>query len=372
MIHRRSGRAWLIALAFFAVTAWPLATAADPFAVSGIKVDVTDESAAAARVKAISEAERKGFVALVTRLAGDDAAAGVASLSDAQVSRLVRDIAVESEKVSTVRYIASLTIRFKPDSVRSVLADRGITFSLQAYTPVVVVPVFESGGDATLWDDPNPWRRAWDAHPRAGALVPVTVPSGDLTDLATINASQAIGGDVGRLMTLVQHYRAGDAVVSVARLETAAGGASRLRVSTARYTVDGRAFDIEADFAANPGEPVEALMARAVEKVAADLQERLRERTARRVTSAGGSIQVTVWVAGIDDWLSLKRKLEANPLVRSVSLVMLARDRVRISVSHIGEVEQLANALSSTNLILEQGPGGWRLRRGGDVAAGGT
>jgi hypothetical protein len=85
----------------------------------------------------------------------------------------VRDFSVAREKASSVRYIARLNYRFKADEVRDLLRAYNVPFAETPSRPVVVLPVYEIGASAVLWDEPNPWRQQWNAKDEPQGLVPL-------------------------------------------------------------------------------------------------------------------------------------------------------------------------------------------------------
>src|SRR3546814_5337389 len=92
----------------------------------------------------------------------------------------------------TVRYLADLTFRFNPDQVRSLLRGAGVPFAETRSKPVVVLPVFgDSAAGPTLWTGTNPWRDVWAQRRGDDGLVPLTVPLGDLGDLAAVEIGRA-------------------------------------------------------------------------------------------------------------------------------------------------------------------------------------
>ena len=102
---------------------------------------------------------------------------------------------------------------------------------------VVGLPVYQAAGALLLWDDPNPWRTAWQERPsEAGGLVPTVLPMGDLADMRTIGAEQAIEGDTQRLEEVATKYGAGDLVVvhGLFRMDSY-GGLPELDVSMTRF-----------------------------------------------------------------------------------------------------------------------------------------
>jgi hypothetical protein len=93
------------------------AAAAEPYEVTGVAVDVTAADAATARDQALVEGQRKAFDQLIQQLVGPDKAGTVHQPSDGELSGMVQDLEVESEKVSSVRYIGVLTYRFAADPI---------------------------------------------------------------------------------------------------------------------------------------------------------------------------------------------------------------------------------------------------------------
>ena len=171
-----------IALAGRAVAALALlilataVAAADLFEVRDVEVDVTADSAALARQQAIAEGERKALEILLDRLVAGEA--DVALPEGPQLQALIQDFSIVSEKASAVRYIATMVVRFDADAVRAWMVEQGVPFAARPSEPVVVVPVWEADNSLTLWDDPNPWREAWDESTASASLVPTrTRPS---------------------------------------------------------------------------------------------------------------------------------------------------------------------------------------------------
>ena len=108
------------------------ARAANPYEVTGVPVDVTAADAATARDQAIVQGQRKAFGMLMEQLVGADKAATIQTPSDAALANMVQDFEVESERLSSVRYIGVMTFRFDADSVNALIgrpSDNGVDVS---------------------------------------------------------------------------------------------------------------------------------------------------------------------------------------------------------------------------------------------------
>ncbi|HPQ50243.1 MAG TPA: hypothetical protein PKZ89_01040, partial [Alphaproteobacteria bacterium] len=91
----------------------------DPYVVTGVRVDVVDETSVKARDKAFVEAQEKAFRQLSERL-GQSNSSNLGNLPSSEVlSGMVRDFEIENEQLSSKRYRGSFTIRFRESALNS-------------------------------------------------------------------------------------------------------------------------------------------------------------------------------------------------------------------------------------------------------------
>ena len=163
LFAHRLKSALICALAVYALIGAGNASAAEDevFEVRNIAVDVKAETAAEARAQALREAEQKAFKTMLARLTLRQDRQNLPTLSRTDIAGYVRDFSVAQEKASSVRYIARLNYRFKPEPIRELLRAYNVPFAETSSKPMLVLPVFENAASAVLWDEPNPWRLAW-------------------------------------------------------------------------------------------------------------------------------------------------------------------------------------------------------------------
>ncbi len=95
--------------------------------VGDVHVDVTAKTAAAARDKAIADAQRIGFEKLMQQMLPNPADQARVKPSQEQIEGFVQDFAVENERVSAVRYLGVYSVRFRAGRIHKYLTDSGIT-----------------------------------------------------------------------------------------------------------------------------------------------------------------------------------------------------------------------------------------------------
>ncbi|OJX75208.1 DUF2066 domain-containing protein [Magnetospirillum sp. 64-120] len=321
----------------------------DPYTVQGVEVDVTAGSAQAAKDQAITEAQRQAFAALLERLAGD----ARSKLPAADGVEYVRDFTVEQERSVGNRYIASYAVRFNPAHVKRLLQSAGVQVAEGRTRPVVVAPVFVAeDGRATLWDDPNPWRAAWGAL-RGGGLVPMILPLGDLADMQTITATQALAGDSLAMQSLGARWRTPDVLVAAATLRGRV-----LDVALKAGPTTPKPFD-ELSYKQAEGESVDALLSRAAKDVSRALDALQRQMSHQG--GEAGTVSALVPLSGFNQWMAVRERLGRVPMVKRWELVSLSRAEAAVILHVNGTSEQVAQGLEQGGLHLEWRDSFWTI-----------
>lgn len=235
--------------------------AANPiYTVADVKVDITAKSAVEAREKAFDQAQADAFNTLAGRMLQPQQLSSFKLPDINTISAMIQDYEIGNEQLSTVRYVASYTFRFKEGAARNYFGSLGadIYGAQAAYTeiggantntnnantnesgavsesnaatqdqtqqtalaaasgPVLVLPFLEKGGRTMLWSPYNVWRSAWDKTGGAGAAESVIVPLGDISDISDISDDDALNFDGAKLARLVERYGAVEAVIVIAR-----------------------------------------------------------------------------------------------------------------------------------------------------------
>lgn len=223
-------------------------TSEDLLIVRDVIVDKTAENVIVARETAMRDARRQAFMKLAERNMPPEEFKKFKAPEDKTLSVLVHDFEINNEKLSTTRYVASFTVRFR-DAVRTYI---NIVQPLRAQSEVttdvapdpsdivavhapaektaaviasagkqtfLMLPYFERpDGKTILWEDPNPWRVVWqkDTHLVSGSGISFVVPIGDISDIAAGETNAVWSGDYNAIETLSRTYGTEQAVLSVA------------------------------------------------------------------------------------------------------------------------------------------------------------
>ncbi|MGD9741192.1 MAG: DUF2066 domain-containing protein [Dongiaceae bacterium] len=339
------------------VTAGPAPALAQAvlYTVSDVQADVTAASAVEARDAAILLAQRSAFEKLLRQLADENAIGSVPNLSNDQISDLVEDFDVVSERTSTVRYIGKFNFRFRGEPVRRLLEQSGVRYAVLQSPPVLVIPVYTVGNEARLWGEQNPWLTAWQNHPTTGSLVPMRLPLGDLADMGAIDAADALGGNIQKLMPLAQRYSAESVVVAEAKpVLDAAGTPTGLAISVQRFDATGEIGRFTDEVPAGTG-GADALYDGAIEKVSGALQAGWKQQNLLS-SSVAQRLPVLVPIQGYRDWIELRHRLGSINTIQQVEVRSLRVDQAALDLVYVGDRMQLEQALRARSLaLLDQG-----------------
>ena len=205
--------------------------------IKDVIVDKTDKNAVTARDQAIGEAQQMAFIRLVQRLMTPEAFKAYQIPDGKVISTLVQDFEIKNEKISAGRYMANFTVRFSPDVVdyiKSASASAAAS-SPNAATPsakdaaakpaearsVLVLPYYKDpSGKTLLWEDPNPWREAWQAFGNSSPApgLTITVPLGDIADISFGNTEAVWANDYSVVDKLRDNYKANEVLLAVATI----------------------------------------------------------------------------------------------------------------------------------------------------------
>ncbi|WP_435417103.1 heavy-metal-associated domain-containing protein [Parerythrobacter aurantius] len=207
----------------------PVISASSDIEVSGIAVDVTASSDQEARSKGWEEAVRKGWAKL-----------GGPALPDGQLLSLVSAVVIEREQLGGNRYIASLGITF--DRPRAGAYLRGET-QVARSGPMLLVPVTLSGGAATVFEQRNPWQRAWAEYQPGASRIDYVRPTGAGSDSLLVTYGQTGRPSRAWWNTVLDQFGASDVLIPVARLDYQYPGGPVRGTFTARYGPDNTYLD---------------------------------------------------------------------------------------------------------------------------------
>ncbi|MEO1151526.1 MAG: DUF2066 domain-containing protein [Pseudomonadota bacterium] len=323
------------------------------------------------------------------------------SLDDEALRRLEQSFEVYDEKSAPTTYRAFITYRFKPDETRSLLINAGLPYSETQTRIALVLPVLQTDRGLYLWEQNNPWLRAWQTRPLSNELTPMTAPLGDLEDSAGLTARQALDLDQDRLASLAERYGVPQIIVAHARLSQS-NGEDKVRVRlinglresgslnadetvySAEEALDG-VIDGARGQLSNPStayndgalpgrsdprgglrEPGDVLAEAYVSELSGNfpaLADRAIVASVAKYASAWKAqtlidhsqatvLRATAFFRSLEEWKRIRLALISTPLVGSVQIRNLSREGAEMSIQSFGDPGKLVVALENQGISL--------------------
>ncbi len=206
----------------------PIASSSD-INVGGIEVDVRGDNAEDAREKGWREAQRKAW----EKIGGPD-------IPDSQLQGLVAAIVIEHESIGPRRYVARLGVIFDRSRAGALLGADGRG---PGSAPMLLIPVTMAGGTAMVYEQRNPWQRAWAEYQTGASRINYVRPSGAGGDSLLITYGQT--GRRSRIWwrNVLDQFAAADVLVPIADLQYKWPGGPIEGQFTARHGPDNTWLD---------------------------------------------------------------------------------------------------------------------------------
>ena len=339
-------------LALSAISCGP-AGAQDLFEVTGLQVDARAADELQAKQEGISEAQQQALHEVFRRLVSADNVVRLPEVTSDMLATMVRDYDISDEKFGGGRYLATLSVRFDPEEVAAVLRSQRIPFAMTRSRPIVVLPVIDIGTARRLWDDPNPWREAWEGQLPHPGLFTLVVPIGDLSDVAAINVNYALAGDPVGLEEIASKYQAAGTVVAVASIGR---GSSAGRLVNVTLTFSGGGYDgrtIERRYSGSGS--LQGFLNQVVGELLRDLESGWKDENMLDFTQEE-RISVLVPIKGLGNWIEIRDRLSAMARIQSIAVARMTRAEAEVDIVYVGTTDQLRSALALQGLELVFSP----------------
>ncbi len=312
-------------------------------------------------------AEKQGLSALLEKFAPDLREGLIQTLDAEMIDGLLHSKEVVSESLNGNRYRAKIRLNFSALKVNTLIDDR--IKALQSDQVLkqpssLVFPILLVNDKRLLFEPKNLWRKAWvdsGISHRSGMLI---LPYGDMNDLATITAEEAIKQEYKDFSPILRRYGVRDAVVAIAEL-TGSEKKRELKVLMRRVQATKESIT-RYQFPADPGVDDMTLMQQACAELAShiDGEQAATQVTINSQTKNAGVQLVVVGVRSPKNYALLRQKIATLPQVDNVEMVAFSATQADLQVYYHGTAEQLQEALRALKVRLTVLPNYWTVEEG--------
>ena len=132
----------------------------------------------------------------------------------------VSGYSIENEKYKKEKYSALITVTFEKNKLEKFLENKNIEFFSKKGPKTLIIPIINFEQRLILWDDPNPWFDVWLRRPLDSNLNLFTLPTGEVDDLITLSAQDAINLKYFKIKKLANKYEAEQAYILLVNVES--------------------------------------------------------------------------------------------------------------------------------------------------------
>lgn len=340
----------------------PYAQETDVFTVENVDVDITADNAINARTQAFEAAQIKAFDILAERMLDEEGIIDFKKPEPAMLSTLIDDYEVTKEKLSAVRYVGTYTFRYNKNSVMRVFAKEQKTYTSTKSPQLLILPFYQTEQKTTLWRPDNLWKHAWARSKLTHALIPTTLPLGDLQDVSDIGDHEMHAMRSQNLQSILGRYQAKDAVIVHAQADEhlslvqhpnqSATGA--LTVTTYR-TGTGRPVQVDQFLiTAQEDQTLSQMLDTGVLKVKSFLKKDWKQKAQVITSAANASMKALIPISSLGDWASIRASLNGVGLINDIAITSLSPRQAEVTLNYTGTLEQLRFSLEQAGLALDR------------------
>lgn len=343
--------------AFFLFIATIPATANEIYKVDNIKVEETADDSSTARGTALANGEKLAFDALVQRFIDYGYIdKKPENITDAQLGALISRMEVVQEAVSSKTYQAVLNFTFNPSKVSRVFKIN-VSEGVPQRDKFLIIPVMINGGKMEIWK--HEWLDAWSNFKRDNIILPI----GDLDDTQLLRKYELETRNYANLDRLARKYKAPVVILLFAEY---ANLSNTVNVRVEKFEGDSQNFyslQYPGGFGVGSAELYVSAANDILYRLEKDLfteesaDEEAEETNYFRDYEYSNRVvksetQVFVIADDLAEWSRIRRKILNSENVSDIFVESFKSGLVKVKISYIGTVENLAAALSVNGLTL--------------------
>mgnify|MGYP001275009387 FL=1 len=216
----------------------------------------------------------------------------------------------------------------------------------------MIIPVYEKEGAKILWDDPNIWKDEWEKlTDNQSKILPIFLPEGSLSDMATINANQAILGNEKSLSKILNKYNLKRGIiVHAVQIQDLNARLLRLHVTVKKFGDQENSINIQS-FSMPTINTEKNLLEESVKKVYNNIIEDWKLRNIIRFDNPN-KVSVSILSPDIFYYNKILNLIKKTRIVENIDIIKINRNQSQIIIHFYGNKDQLLLSLERNNIKL--------------------
>ncbi|MDG1286474.1 MAG: DUF2066 domain-containing protein [Rickettsiales bacterium] len=326
-----------------------------------VKVFEKGVNAMEARSKALANAEKRGFAALVKQKAPDRATQIMQDYKGYNISQYILGYHAKKEVVTDTSYRAVLVLDFDDQFVTNALLQTDSTQAAKKNTPedepptvgnaVLLLPVLRGPKGVLLWEPENLWRRYVNEMILQRGSGQFVAPYGDPTDKLSLSASNVTTANFSRLAPLANRYGANRALIAILHERGVNGFGLTLReISPRGDTLEISHIEPEADLTAGQ-------LLRKTAKSLIDGYLKKQERAnapEQALEEQVHEIEARITLNNARDWGDLRSRLQNIAVIDDTQVLGADASGMTLKITFRGAPKEFGQALINNGVSATQ------------------
>lgn len=318
------------------------------YLVEKIGINGLGKSPTDARNKAVDAAHKDAFAILLSRLNLD--AAIIDKLSDEEISDMVRSEQIDNERIAGNNYSAIFNIMFAKDFVDHILSTKKLNNAKKLIVAnKLLIPIKEIDGQIILWEENNDWKNSVErvlAKKFKGKTINFSVPQADIESISSLNRDNVTSVRYRDLESLLLKHNSGEAYIMLFSYNDMQNKVT-INVSHLRKL---QKKNIKLSFVNIDHLKYDSLLDKVAEKTINYLASTPNDDD----TTNSNLVRMHIPISNLNEWLSIKKKIENSPLVREITLESVSRDYALILVDYNSPKQEISEHFDQIGLNLDK------------------
>lgn len=193
---------------------------AGPYTIKDITAQAKGSSASEAKNEALKDAKKQAFTFMLQKLIDKKGMDRFENPDEKTIEFLIDSMQIVSEQMGQKNYKATVIFEFNKQRLEEFLRKKSTPFTLPLHKTLLILPVLSDGAKTYLFEKENIWLDAWRQHHFHQALMTFVIPNGDLSDLTSVDAEDALIGATHKMADIATRYQVSAVVVPYVSITT--------------------------------------------------------------------------------------------------------------------------------------------------------
>lgn len=319
----------------------------NPYLITNIFSSAEEISPSVSRQKSINKANRIAFMVLLKNLKMDENF--LANISDEEIAEAVYSRQILDERMAGNYYSAKFNISFLKSSVNAILDVGEAQEVVRGEEEIFLIfPVEVMKGQTVLWERNNGWNKSLDESINFSNARNIILPAGDYADIVSVNLKNVSSSNYSTFNSTLTRYGADSAIVAYFEFDDIENKAN-ITLNIIRQSGTSK---IRLSFVNSKNLSRSGLLLEVADRAVSHVINSNEVATKKVDKSNSDTMAINVEISDLEEWMSIKKKLESLYFIKNLQLESISRNTVKVVIKHSTTEADMAGLLAKYDFML--------------------